>query len=164
MNNQIESGLRGRPTPRTPALRFRWLLPAAISTVLFVLVLLLGLVVGCGTPTTVSGDQAFAAAFEQHQNGVEVSGEGTVVRVLSDDESGSRHQRFIVALASGQTLLITHNIDVAPRIPGLEAGDRVEFSGVYEWNDEGGVVHWTHHDPDGFHRPGWIEHEGTVYE
>lgn len=109
-------------------------------------------------------DQVFADAYEQREGGIQVSGAGTVVRILTDDEEGSRHQRFIVALASGQTLLITHNIDVAPRVSGLQEGDRVEFRGVYEWNSEGGVVHWTHHDPDGMHEPGWIEHEGTVYD
>lgn len=131
---------------------------------LLALSLLAGSAAGCTTQRTRAGDQAFATAYEERQNGVQVSGEGTVVRVLSDDERGSRHQRFILALDSGQTLLITHNIDIAPRIPGLQEGDQVEFSGVYEWNEEGGVVHWTHHDPEGIHQPGWIEHEGTVYD
>ena len=58
-------------------------------------------------------------------------GEGKVIRVLADDLDGSRHQRFIVQLASGQTLLITHNIDIAPRISGLKAGDSVSFNGEY---------------------------------
>ena len=123
-----------------------------------------GCATGCTSQTTLSGDQAFATAYEEHQSGIQVSGAGTVVRVLADDDQGSRHQRFIVALASGQTLLISHNIEVAPRVPGLEEGDRVEFSGVYEWNSEGGLVHWTHHDPEGLHQPGWIKHRGTVYE
>lgn len=126
--------------------------------------LILGSAVGCGTQATLSGDQAFATAYEEHQSGLQVFGAGVVVRILSDDDEGDRHQRFIVALDSGQTLLITHNIDIAPRVAGLQEGDRVEFSGVYEWNEEGGVVHWTHHDPDGTHRAGWIEHEGIVYE
>ena len=50
---------------------------------------------------------------------LEVEGRGHVVRVLADDRQGARHQRFIVRLASGQTLLIAHNIDVAPRVQGL---------------------------------------------
>jgi len=123
-----------------------------------------GCVAGCATQTTLSDDQAFTTAYEEHQSGIQVFGSGTVVRILADDDQGSRHQRFIVALASGQTLLISHSIDVAPRVPGLEEGDRVEFSGVYEWNSEGGLVHWTHHDPGGLHRPGWIKHQGSVYD
>ncbi|HVY83004.1 MAG TPA: DUF3465 domain-containing protein [Steroidobacteraceae bacterium] len=89
---------------------------------------------------------------------------GTVVRVLADDNDGSRHQRFIVRLASGRTVLIAHNIDLAPRVAGLEAGDTVEFSGEFEDNDKGGVVHWTHHDPQGRHVAGWIRHRGRTYQ
>ena len=76
-------------------------------------------------------------------------GSGTVLRVLADDNSGSRHQRFILRLDSGQTVMVAHNIDLAPRIASLRAGDRVGFSGEYEWNAQGGVIHWTHHDPAG---------------
>ena len=87
-----------------------------------------------------------------------------VTRILSDDAQGSRHQRFIVRLSSGQTVLVAHNIDLAPRVPGLKVGDIVEFSGEFEWNDKGGVVHWTHHDPSGSHPGGWLKHGGRVFQ
>ncbi|MDY0339653.1 MAG: DUF3465 domain-containing protein [Coriobacteriia bacterium] len=103
-------------------------------------------------------------AYEQHSHDVQVAGSGTVVRTLADDNDGSRHQRFILELDSGRTLLIAHNIDVAPRIPTVREGDTVEFYGVYEYSDQGGVIHWTHHDPQGHHEDGWLQHEGTVYE
>jgi hypothetical protein len=93
-----------------------------------------------------------------------VSFSGSVSRVLSDDNDGSRHQRFILSLSSGQTLLVAHNIDLAPRIAGLREGDRVRFYGEYEWNDQGGVIHWTHADPAGRHLAGWLEHEGRKYQ
>jgi hypothetical protein len=103
-------------------------------------------------------------AFASRASGVQVEGEGTVSRVLSDDLNGSRHQRFIVELASGQTLLISHNIDIAPRIDGLQVGDGVSFNGEYVWNEKGGVVHWTHHDPQGRHVAGWVIHNGRTYK
>jgi ABC-type glycerol-3-phosphate transport system substrate-binding protein len=109
-------------------------------------------------------DAVFARAFEDMAEGLEVEGTGTVESVLEDDTEGSRHQRFIVRLGSGQTLLVAHNIDIAPRVRGLEVGDTVSFKGEYEWNEQGGVVHWTHHDPDGSHPAGWIEHEGRRYQ
>jgi hypothetical protein len=91
-----------------------------------------------------------------------VTGRGTVTRVLSDDRDGSPHQRFILMLPSGQTLLIAHNIALAERVP-LKKGDVVQFKGEYEWNPEGGVVHWTHDDPRGRHDAGWLRYEGRSY-
>jgi len=109
-------------------------------------------------------DSVLADAYANRRSNLQVSGEGTVTRLLPDDNKGSRHQRFIVALASGQTLLVAHNIDVAPRIGSLRAGDRVQFSGEYEWNDKGGVIHWTHRTASGPHPGGWIIHGGQTYQ
>ena len=105
-----------------------------------------------------------AQAFDKQQSDIQVKGEGTVVKVLADDNDGSRHQRFILDLGSGQTLLVAHNIDLAPRIPSLSTGDTVEFFGEYEWNHKGGVIHWTHHDPQGRHVSGWLKHRGSTYQ
>lgn len=137
----------------------------------FILGLACTVSVGCSSasvsPSTraLSGsDEALARAFEQHTSNLQIEGQGVVRRVLSDDNDDSRHQRFIVALSSGQTLLISHNIDLAPRVVGLRVGDVVSFSGEYEWNPEGGVIHWTHRDSSKRHPPGWIRHNGKVYE
>ena len=107
---------------------------------------------------------ALSTAFEQEQSDVQVQGEGEVVNILPDDNDGSRHQRFILRLESGQTVLIAHNIDLAPRIDSLSEGNLVEFYGEYEWNSRGGVVHWTHHDPRGSHVDGWLKHDGQTYQ
>jgi hypothetical protein len=103
-------------------------------------------------------------AIANRQSDVQVLGSGLVSRLLADDLKGSRHQRFILELPAGGTLLIAHNIDLAPRIDGLDEGDEVEFYGEYEWNDRGGVVHWTHRDPRGNHTHGWLRHKGRTYE
>lgn len=105
-----------------------------------------------------------AAEFSQADAGTQVRGSGTVTRVLSDDNSGSRHQRFILRLGSGQTVLVAHNIDLAPRVAGIAVNDRVDFNGEYEWNSKGGVVHWTHHDPAGRHTDGWLRSKGRTYQ
>jgi hypothetical protein len=94
----------------------------------------------------------------------QVEGIGVVSRILPDDNHGSRHQRFILRLQSGQTLLVAHNIDFAQRIDDLKEGDTVEYSGEYEWNPKGGVVHWTHRDPSGQHVAGWLKHDGRVFQ
>ncbi|WP_019605538.1 DUF3465 domain-containing protein [Teredinibacter turnerae] len=100
----------------------------------------------------------------QEHKSVQVGGEGVVIKILEDVNVGSRHQRFIVRLKSGQMLLIAHNIDLAPRVTGLAEGDEVEFYGEYEWNIKGGVIHWTHRDPRGAHVAGWIRHGGMTYQ
>ncbi|MEX2125271.1 MAG: DUF3465 domain-containing protein [Woeseia sp.] len=102
--------------------------------------------------------------ISDRESGNQVAGNGAVVRILPDDNDGSRHQRFILRLESGQTLLIAHNIDVAPRVADLKIGDNVSFNGEYEWNAEGGVIHWTHHDPAGSHSTGWLKHGGRTYK
>ncbi len=109
-------------------------------------------------PATTDAEEA----WRQQRSGVMVEVEGEVQRLLPDDLEGSRHQRFIVQLASGHSLLVAHNIDLANWVP-LKAGDRVRLRGQYEWNNRGGVVHWTHHDPDGDREGGWIEHKGERY-
>lgn len=105
-----------------------------------------------------------AEAFAKHKSNVQVSGAGIVTRVLPDDNDGSRHQRFILQLPSGHTLLVAHNIDLAPRISALRQGDPVSFYGEYEWNKKGGVLHWTHRDPDGSHAVGWLQHNNRMYQ
>ena len=114
-------------------------------------------------PTSTGSNDTLRDAFANKQSDVQVKGEGTVTKILADDLEGSRHQRFIVRLGSGQTLLVSHNIDLAPRIANLGVGDSVEFFGEYEWNPKGGVVHWTHHDPNRRHVGGWIKHRGRTY-
>lgn len=116
------------------------------------------------TPTRNTAQSIIADAFAARRSGIQVEDAGTVTRVLADDLRGDRHQRFILELSSGQTVLVAHNIDLAPRIANLRDGDRVRFFGEYEWNDQGGVIHWTHHDPAGRHPDGWLEHGGRRYQ
>ena len=111
-----------------------------------------------------SADSVLEEAFEQQLSDLQVQGSGEIVKLLADDNDGSRHQRFILRLTSGRTLLVAHNIDLAPRIASLDIGDFVEFYGEYEWNQKGGVIHWTHHDPQGRHVSGWLKHNGKTYQ
>lgn len=122
-----------------------------------------GLESGFQSPGT-APDSLVANAFANRRSDFLVEGQGEVVRVLGDDLDGDRHQRFILRLNSGQTILIAHNIDLAPRLPQLRAGDFVEFFGEYEWNEQGGVIHWTHHDPQGRHQAGWLKYRGVTYQ
>ena len=108
--------------------------------------------------------QGLQDAYQKHKSDIQVEGSGRVVRVLNDDNRGSRHQKFILKLASGLTILIAHNIDLAPRISTISEGHMVQFYGEYEWNTKGGVIHWTHRDPNNQHVHGWLKHKGRLYQ
>ena len=95
-------------------------------------------------------------------SGRQIQGAGTVESLLPDDNTGRRHQKFIIRTGSGQTLLVAHNIEIASRLNGLQVGDLVSFNGQYEWNMKGGLVHWTHHDPSGRHAAGWLRYGGQT--
>lgn len=109
---------------------------------------------------------AITEAFLAKRSDVQVKGCGIIVSVLPDDTKGSKHQRLIVNLANTQnhTVLIAHNIDLAPKATTVKKDKQIGFYGEYEYNPKGGVVHWTHHDPAGRHQGGWIEVDGKRYE
>ncbi len=103
-------------------------------------------------------------AYRKKMDDVFVEDAGEVVKLLRDDTKGSQHQRFIIRVVNGKTVLVAHNIDIAPRIDKIRVGDKVTFRGEYVYNPKGGILHWTHHDPDGSSVGGWIEHEGKTYK
>ncbi|WP_029147586.1 DUF3465 domain-containing protein [Methylophilus sp. 5] len=106
---------------------------------------------------------AVQQAFAQKQSHVWLEGRGVVKKLLPDDNKGARHQRFLVSVSAEQTLLFAHNIDLAPRVENLNVGDEVTFKGEYIYNPKGGIMHWTHHDPQG-RQSGWITHQHHTYQ
>ena len=115
-------------------------------------------------PVPVSQVDDLRQAFDEQRVNYQVAGGGVVTRILADDNDGSRHQRFVLEIEPEFTVLVAHNIDLAPRIEAITIGDVISFFGEYEWNAQGGVIHWTHHDPDGDHVAGWLEHGGRRYQ
>jgi len=109
------------------------------------------------------GDTVYQA-YQNRQSNLQVQGEGKIVKILPDDNQGPRHQKFLLEVPGGITILIAHNIDLAPRVPSIIEGDTLGFHGEYEWSEKGGVVHWTHHDPSGGHPGGWLSYRGQKYQ
>jgi hypothetical protein len=103
-------------------------------------------------------------AFDTQQSNFQVKQSGKIIKILSDDVHSPKHQRFLAKLSSGQKLLIAHNVELAPRVGGLIEGAEIMFYGEYEWNNKGGVIHWTHHDPKGSHPNGWLRYKGKQYD
>ncbi len=89
--------------------------------------------------------------------------QGQVIKLLKDDTKGSPHQKFLIKLAPDITLLVAHNTALAKRAP-IHRGDQVKIRARYEWNNRGGVLHWTHHDPKGKQEGGWIYANGKYYK
>lgn len=113
----------------------------------------------------VMAGKLLAEAFRDRQSDVMIdSVSGTVEALLPDDVEGDKHQRFVIRVSRDQTVLVVHNIDIAPRINGLRKGDRVSVKGEYEWNERGGLIHWTHKDPRSSHEDGWIDFNRVRYE
>lgn len=123
----------------------------------------LGALAPSRAPVTHERD-AVAQAYQQHRSNIQVEGRGIVTRILPDDNDGNRHQRFILRVEHGSTVLVAHNVDLAPRVENMNVGDSIAFNGEYEWNQKGGVIHWTHRDPAGRHVDGWLKHQGKTYQ
>lgn len=133
---------------------------------LFITLGLVGLSCVCQSQVPVAEttfERVLVQAYENQQSHLQIQGQGRVIRLLPDDLNGSRHQRFIIQISNGQTLLVAHNIDLAPRVEYLKVGEMIEFYGEYEWNAKGGVIHWTHHDPKGKHPNGWLKYHAHTY-
>jgi hypothetical protein len=107
--------------------------------------------------------QQITQLFRDRQSDVVVTATAQIVKILPDDTQGDKHQKMIVVLPSGHSLLLSHNIDIAPRVPAQE-GATIRFRGEYEYSEQGGVIHWTHHDPAQRHKDGWIEFHGQLYQ
>jgi hypothetical protein len=113
--------------------------------------------------------QAFAnqdqllQAQSDHARKVEVEFAARVKKLLRDDTKGLPHQRFLLLLDNGTTVLVAHDTKYAPKVP-LHPGDMVTIKGEYIWNERGGVVHWTHRSDTPRHEGGFIEYAGNRYE
>ena len=105
---------------------------------------------------------ALAKALKKRDTGSWIEVTGFVTRLLSNDNDGSRHQRFVIDIGNRLTLLIAHNIDLASPVP-VGIGDRVYVRGMYEWNDLGGLVHWTHDDPHGVEDGGYVRYRRQIF-
>ena len=114
-------------------------------------------------PASPATDPAILAAIERHRSEIWGVAAGTVERLLEDDRKGIPHQRFIIRIETGTTILVEYNLDLAPRVP-LEVGDSVVVRGEYHWSELGGRIHWVHHDPSGAPGGGWVKVRGKTFQ
>jgi hypothetical protein len=109
-------------------------------------------------------DRTLARAFRQGRSEFFVRVQATVIASLPTDYEGVPHQKFLVELSTGQTLLIAHNLSLASPVRRLRVGNSILIYGEYIWNEEGGLLHRTHDDPEFLLPHGWIRYQGRKYQ
>ncbi len=108
-------------------------------------------------------DAAIVSAMNSHRRVNFVEGaDMEVIQVLPDDTDGLQHQRWVVRLSNGKTMEAVYNTDMCPHVP-VQVGDRVAMGGMFLWTDQGGLLHWLHHDPRGNRPDGYVYLNGTYY-
>ena len=121
---------------------------------------------GCGS----SGSDSNAAVYDAwvaRRSGAEVTASGSVAKVLGTRSGPSgRHEGFLVhlrgAAGHGLTVRVEDNVDITGPIP-LAPGDDVEVRGEYVYDEDGGLIHFTHHESHGSHPGGYVRVGDRVY-
>lgn len=108
-----------------------------------------------------SGCSTAARDYRDGRSDVWVAVTARVLRLLPDEQGRYQHQRFIVRCETGQTLLVVNDVSIGQRVP-VSVGNRVGVRGEFVWNSQGGLIHFTHHDPGGG-AGGWILLRGKLY-
>ena len=98
-------------------------------------------------------------AFSNKLSGIGVINKGKVIKILEDGHKGTHHQRFIIRIPSGRSVLIAHNIEQAYQVK-IKINDEVETKGNYVWSKYEGLLHNTHHANRGEHDDGYINFVG----
>lgn len=119
--------------------------------------------VGASLAQPALDDAAVVALQAEQARKVVTTCTARIKKLLPDDRKGSKHQRFLLELSNGTTVLVAHNIDMAPYVPA-QAGDIVTVHGEFIWNQRGGVLHWTHHSDTPRHESGYIDFAGNRYQ
>lgn len=108
-----------------------------------------------------AGCVSAARDFRGRRDAIWITVAARVERVLPDASGRYQHQRFILRCGSGQTLLVVNDVSIGARVP-VKPGRTVVVRGQYVWNRLGGLIHFTHHDPEGG-QGGWLLYRGKVY-
>ncbi len=93
----------------------------------------------------------------------EITVTARVKKILPEDVQGLPHQRFLIQLSNGSTVLIAHDLKYAPAVP-IKPLDVICIHGEYIWNKLGGLIHWTHRSDSPKHESGWIDFNGQRYQ
>ncbi|VVS95152.1 protein of unknown function duf3465 [Desulfoluna spongiiphila] len=104
-----------------------------------------------------SSDEALQRALDKKHSAIQVGGSGKVITILPHDTQGSRHQRVIVRLDSGQTPLMAHAL--------TRSGSATTSISSSNTSGTAKVALFTGRPmtPAGAMRWGWLNHGGNLY-
>lgn len=102
-------------------------------------------------------------AWQNQQSNVVVQVEGKVIVEFPDFKDLSTHQQFMIVLENNHRVLVSHDIGIAKPV-NVGIGSVVRVKGEYDWTRDGGVIHWTHRDPEGRREGGWVELDGIRHD
>jgi hypothetical protein len=103
------------------------------------------------------------SAWESGASNIVVEAKARVILELPDEDDIGHKQRFRVELDNGHRVLISHDLEIAPRVP-VSVHSTIRFRGEFDWTEAGGTIHWTHRDPNGKRKGGWIDHLEQRYQ
>ncbi|MCK5845613.1 MAG: DUF3465 domain-containing protein, partial [Victivallales bacterium] len=112
------------------------------------------------------GNKQIATAFKTKTSDIKVKGFGTITEVLGESvANGKPVQRMIVELPSGQHVVVEHAVSSGhPKIRLPVSGADLEFSGVYTWNDSGGVIGVTTFVDGTPPHSGWVKYQDILHQ
>jgi hypothetical protein len=127
--------------------------------------LALAVAAACNSRPEQPDNGSICRAYTQQASRKEVIAQGTIVDVLGESEGrGGEHEGYLLKLDGDCDLLlrVETNLSITGPIP-IRRREQVIVKGEYEYDAEGGVLHWTHHDPSARHVAGYVVIDNHTY-
>lgn len=109
-----------------------------------------------------SDSDLIRAVSDQRRVDFVEGGNLVVSKLLPDDRSGLKHQKWVVRLSNGKEMEAVYNLDMCPRVP-IKVGDKIAMGGQFVWTTKGALLHWLHHDPRGNRPDGFVYAKGQFH-
>jgi hypothetical protein len=119
----------------------------------------------CSSQPEQPDNAAICGDYGSQSTNQEVIARGKVADILGtrSGRSGS-HEGFLLKLDGDcdLTLKVETNVSITGPVP-IRRGEIVIVKGEYVYDPLGGILHWTHHDPEGRHIAGYVVSDGKTY-
>jgi len=107
--------------------------------------------------------ERITSAWHKKSSNLLVEVDARVVLLLPNRDDIKKLQRFLVELENGHRLEVAHDLELSENVP-VGVSSLIRLKGEFDYNENGGLIHWTHADPAGNRDGGWIEHNDMRYD